>query len=1083
MKEGKGLNSIPLIQTKIMLPTIKNTDLRRAKLTRKLTAIKNHHLTIVHAGAGYGKSTAISLYFTDQKEGCSWYSISSMDDDILPFLSYLTASIRTNTPKFGMELEKYINEMDHYIREQELNLLCSLFINEVLSIKRKLVLILDDFHQIEHSYPVNRWMDILLEHIPTNLHLVVLSRSMPNWKSLTRMKAKGEVLEVTKEDLVLTKEEVELLLNEIYGMTLPQTELNRLYELTEGWAIALGMIAGQNETYHHLKGGFRKHSHSLKDLFQYLAMEVFAKQEPNIQEFLEQTSILAEMNERICNDVLRISHSKNILEYLTDKNLFIQRISESDYRYHALFREFLEEQLKANSQKNFDLLNIRAAQYFQDNDMLEEALFHYEKINQMTAIAKLLQENGARLLESGKLEGLFERLSRIPDSKKDRTSTLWFLQGEIHRYRSNYKEAEDCYQRAIMAADKQQDVIGKSKALEGKARIFLDTIRPNHAERLLYEAIDLLEQSVLRPEQEIARLYQLLAENLINLGHGKKAEKWLNRAKTLNVPLDDGNLEARLYLRTGKFEKARKILLSNWDVKQNEKSTLPQSHRETELLLSLIAAFTGEGELAKKLAQDGIHHGLRMKAPFVEACGWIRMGHAVGLIHRYESKLAVDCYETALEIMDNLHIEKGKAESLLGLCYLYGTNGEYERALEAGRLALQETESVKDLWLSSLITLCIGITTFYYGSAADAFLKLKKAEEMFRQCGDEYGRMLSHFWLSYFHYRLGEKQSFVHHFSLFLKKVEYNHYEFFLSKRTLFGPQDLQVFAPLLIEAQKQQLSPHVVTRLLKDMNLVQMDSHPGYTLRVKSLGKFRVWIGEKEIEERGWQRGKAKELFQLFITQKRQLIPKEEIYQILWPGQSETNAARDFKVALNALNHVLEPNRKARANSFFVLREGVCYGLNPNAGLELDTVWFEQLMILGLEEKETDKAMNYLQKGLQYYSGDFLPDRLYDDWCIQEREALLNYFLRGAEKLAQLHVRREEYDAAIEWCLKIISKDITWEEAYRLLMYCYYRKNNRPQAMKWYKKCCDTLENELGVTPLEPTVHMYELIVDAKID
>jgi LuxR family transcriptional regulator, maltose regulon positive regulatory protein len=1060
-----------------MIPAVKNTDLRRAKLTRKFKNINRFPLTLIHAEAGYGKSTAISLYVTDEKFQCCWYALSSLDEDILPFLSYLIASIRTTVPGFGKKLEQYINEMDRYVRVQELNLLCSLFINEVISVKKSLTLILDDFHQVEHSYAVNSWMEILLEHIPVNLHLVVISRNRPNWRPITRMKANGDVLELTKEDLVLSHDEVEVLLNEIHGMTLSQVELNHVYELTEGWVIALGMIAGQNQDCLHLKDDFSQHSHCLKALFQYLAMEVFSKQEPHIQYFLEKTSILDEMNKEICNSILGITDSEKLLNQLREKNLFIQKITETEYRYHTLFKGFLEEQLRVSHPECFYSLHERAARYFQNHDQLEEALMHFEKINQSTAIASLLQENGVMLLESGKLEGMFERLSKIPDSEKDYTCTLWFLQGEIHRYRSNYREAEDCYQRAIIVAEKHNDIIGKSKALEGKARIYLDTIRPNQAERLLYEAIDLLEKSEHQSEVEIAKLYQLLAENLINLGHVEKAEKWLNRAKMLNVRLDDGNLEARLYLRTGKFEKAKKILLTQGGEGLYDKPTLPQSHRETELLLSIIAAFTGNGEKAKGLAQEGINHGLSKKAPFVEACGWIRMGHAVQLMNRYDSKLAVDCYETALEIMDNLRIEKGKAEALMGLCYLYGSNGDYESALKTGKLALQETESVKDIWLSGLITLCIGIASFYHGRSTEGILELKKAEEMFQQCGDDYGLMLSHFWLAYFNYHLGEKQNFAEHFSIFLMKVEHGHYEFFLSKRTIFGPRDLQVFAPLLIEAQKLQVPSHYIFKLLRDMNLVQMDSHPGYTLRVNALGTFRVWIGEHEVEGKGWQRGKAKELFQLLITKKLQLIPKEEIYQILWPGQTEANAARDFKVALNALNHVLEPNRKARSNSFFILRDGVSYGLNPNAGLEIDTLFFEQYMILGLEEKNTDKAMDYLKKGLQYYSGDFLPDRRYDDWCIQERERLQGYFLRGAEKFAQACVRKEEYDHGIEWCLKILNKDATWEEAYRLLMYCYYRKNNRPQAIKWYKKCCEALKQELGVTPMEPTVHMYEML------
>lgn len=132
-----------------------------------------------------------------------------------------------------------------------------------------------------------------------------------------------------------------------------------------------------------------------------------------------------------------------------------------------------------------------------------------------------------------------------------------------------------------------------------------------------------------------------------------------------------------------------------------------------------------------------------------------------------------------------------------------------------------------------------------------------------------------------------------------------------------------------------------------------------------------------------------------------------------------------------------------------------------------------------GLVEKNTEKSMEELERALNLYNGDYLPERRYEDWCLNERERLLVYFLRSAEKLAQLNVRRENYDSAIHWCQKILHRDRTWEEAYRLLMFCYYRKNNRPQAIRWYKKCSEVLEEELGVTPLEPTKHMYEMIIE----
>jgi DNA-binding SARP family transcriptional activator len=69
-------------------------------------------------------------------------------------------------------------------------------------------------------------------------------------------------------------------------------------------------------------------------------------------------------------------------------------------------------------------------------------------------------------------------------------------------------------------------------------------------------------------------------------------------------------------------------------------------------------------------------------------------------------------------------------------------------------------------------------------------------------------------------------------------------------------------------------------------------------------------------------------------------------------------------------------------------------------------------------------------------------------------------------------------FDQAIHYCEKIIEKDATWEEAYRLLMFCYYQKNNRPQAMKWFAKCKTYLENELGVEPMSTTMQMYDMVL-----
>jgi DNA-binding SARP family transcriptional activator len=260
-------------------------------------------------------------------------------------------------------------------------------------------------------------------------------------------------------------------------------------------------------------------------------------------------------------------------------------------------------------------------------------------------------------------------------------------------------------------------------------------------------------------------------------------------------------------------------------------------------------------------------------------------------------------------------------------------------------------------------------------------------------------------------------------------------------------------------------------------MGMKDVSFHPGYTLKVRTLGEFKLFLGQKEVSEREWKREKAKELFQLFITWRGQLLSRSKILSLLWKDSHEAAAERDFKVALNALNKVIEPHRKARSESFFIERRGLLYGLNSRAVIEIDAVRFQTLIEKGLEERDRDAAAEMLKQGLSLYQGDYLPDRLYADWCAEERERLLLLFLKGAERLAQINVSKENFDEAIYWCNQILARDRCWEEAYRLLMYCYYRKNNRAYAVKLYKKCCEQLKNELGVEPLETTKQMFEMI------
>jgi len=252
--------------------------------------------------------------------------------------------------------------------------------------------------------------------------------------------------------------------------------------------------------------------------------------------------------------------------------------------------------------------------------------------------------------------------------------------------------------------------------------------------------------------------------------------------------------------------------------------------------------------------------------------------------------------------------------------------------------------------------------------------------------------------------------------------------------------------------------------------------------LRVQTLGRFAVWRGDEKIPESEWGREKARRIFQYLLTYRRQYIPKERIAGELWPELDANRADRDFRVALNALQTSLEPDRPARTASAYIARLGASYGLNPEAPIALDVTEFEAGIAAGAaaEKQVGAAAVDHYRRALALYHGEYLPDALYEDWSSGERERLAALYLTSAGRLARLLLEQGQLIEAIDWSRKVLTADNCWEEAYRLLMRAHMANGNRPLAIRTYRQCQEALAGELGLAPMAETTRLFNEINDA---
>lgn len=251
--------------------------------------------------------------------------------------------------------------------------------------------------------------------------------------------------------------------------------------------------------------------------------------------------------------------------------------------------------------------------------------------------------------------------------------------------------------------------------------------------------------------------------------------------------------------------------------------------------------------------------------------------------------------------------------------------------------------------------------------------------------------------------------------------------------------------------------------------------------LRIHTLGGFRIWRGSEEIPASAWGRDKAVQLFQLFVTRRRSQLHKEQIIDLLWPDADYDAGDRDFKVALNAVQKALEPERAPRAPSRYILRRETSYLLTPGETW-LDAEAFEGHiarafgLLAGPPSRDASaSAAAELRNALALFQGEYLPERRYEDWAAAERERLRTLGLTAMTRLAELTLDLGEPAETIRLAQQALALDPVWENACRVLMRGFLKAGNRPLALRAYEECREAIRQEFGLDPLPETRRLYE--------
>lgn len=433
-----------LLTTKLNLPPLRAEIVSRTRLVERLgdnllqDGKFGRRLTLISAPAGYGKTTLamdwlITLSPTPLPEGApsgddngqgvraTWLSLDEADNDPRRFITYLIATLQQIDKSIGQAASATLQSPQPPPDE----LMITSLVNEIASVSQSFLLILDDYHVI-HTPPIHHQLAFLLDHQPDNLHLVITTREDP-LLPISRLRARGHMLEIRQDDLRFTAEETAEFLKTVMGLDLSTDEIAALERRTEGWIAGLQLAALSMQGRDDLKGFVQAFTGSSRFILDYLIEEVFEKQSPDVKDFLLKTSILERLSGPLCDAVAEKRNSQELLEVLEQANLFIIPLDQSRvwYRYHRLFADLLRNRLRASSFAESEL-HQRASQWYENNNYPSDAIQHALAAQDWVHAADLITAISESMLKRGEMITIIGWFESLPEEMLQANPKLCF---------------------------------------------------------------------------------------------------------------------------------------------------------------------------------------------------------------------------------------------------------------------------------------------------------------------------------------------------------------------------------------------------------------------------------------------------------------------------------------------------------------------------------------------------------------------------------------------------------------------------------------------------------------------------------
>ena len=1067
-----------VFNNKFKPPIIPTDIIHRQRLTDLLQLNIDSSVQVISAPAGYGKTILLADFASDLNIPVCWYTLDEYDRDPEIFFHGLSKSIRYQFTDISWQEETCLLSDCEVLSGT--SQIVNKFIRELSAkVTDYFIIIIEDYHFVEDNSTFREAFNSLLKNLPSNFHIVVSSRSSIELPELSRLiiQRKANYLDISR--LSFTSSEVQSLFANNYDTDLTISEADGLVRETDGWILALILKAQKAQgNIQVINDSFLL---SKEDLFNFFAMEIFSKQTPEIQNFLLRSSTLDVIDPLICEHLMGIIGSVGILNTISKRQLFIQNIeSEHDcYRYHHLFRDFLQQRLYRNDVSLYKKLHLQAATQYVNRQQYIKAVSHFAVAGKYNEIVKLVNEVGDELLESGRWTTLLNWIENLPHDvySSDRNIMLYHARSLVYLGEAN--KAIVILGRLLEIAQGNTDWLFEARILSWRSAAYRLIGYQKEAENDIKDSASILKKNK-GPKLDMGNTYRRLGEILMKQGKFKQALKQLRNSLKYYTSVMNMNYLAEVHNSLGvtykylgqldianmHYEKARTF----WQKTKNDGATA--------MVLSNIAEIyfrKGEYDFAFLMLRTSLEKARKAKYARLEAFILMATAEIKRTLGLYDE--AISLYNQSLELarqtMETYYMAWAKA----GIAETYRLIGDDDKAETLIKEAIALAEEHKHLCDIMQFRAQIGIIEYERGNYEAAKQILNEAVEHLEEIGDKDS-------LAKVTLHLAQ--------TLFLNS-EYNQAILYLQKLVdicsdlgycNFISIEGRNAVPLLQYGASNNIGGEIFKKALNKIRLFHngmkvkatkeittVDNSTKYDIRVVTLGKTQVRT-HSVINDTQWRSTRSKELF-IYLLCSETTQTREQIAGALWPELSPSKAASNFHINLYRARQALFPG-------VFIFEDGR-YKINPEINIWFDVREFELKLKNTITNDKREFIVLGLEQAIELYQGDFMSEFL-SEWILERRRSLEDRFISALSSLAKMQIDDGHYDEAIENMLKIIKVDSFNDEVYGNIIEWQIKKGDSVSALTTYHRYINSVVEELNCSPSPKIELLHERLLKDKV-